>query len=1461
MASPGREDDTMKDGPSPVTGPAAKINKRSTAAQFFNKDVDLEKASDPATSTYDVVVELLNNAAVMTKGADKIVNLKKAQELIVHKSSDLLDNFLDEMLAFQSDQSKDVKRFIVGFMEEACKKDFECLPKVMPSMVMLLGDDDINVQKKVILTVSSMFRLTLAWISKAKQTRSEMKEVWMHLNEVKNLMYDLLESANDGIRTHAVKFLEGLTMTLSKKTQDSEIPKKNEEDFSIEQLPESNGIVDVSALEEEGRKAFSTMLQFQSSPHISSINLMTVMNSLANIAKQRPEFFDQVVQSFEALHVNLPPTLAKSQVSSVRKNLKTQMMGLLKHPASVEFLPQISTLLTDLGASQSEIAKNSPKETESRKRKTFKEPGGFGTKKARIEIDDDDDGLTPWVDRTSKKAKPEPAQKQTAIDVTAEDILPRLTAQNVTDLVLLSMVMLPDNMPALFESTYTPVAAAGTQTQISHIARLLATQLTMAGMGKGLGELQMQALKSEAAEQSKDDDEQPTSPKQVIQTVVGLTTEQQAEQQPPPSKKLKISQLPMPPGVRKIKQFQLSHATKQLSDSEMEKMAIQSLERILYAEKAASSGQVEQHRTKILACLTSLFGQTVKLSLLKFIFSDLRNRQDLIFSWLYQEYANCQRYSTAASDGRSAVQGATVGSYSNCLTSVLAHLQDMDDHHGDMIFHRVLLEAPLLTDNAIIIVRRYCSVEEHTEAGMKTLSQLIANRPAHRHTFLDIILEFTSHEKEEIRNVAIKAAQALHTSGKMQAEIEQYANQQLKKLLLAKPPSLPGAKLEELPEAWTEESIKARLYLHLGLLPSNHKLIHELANVYTATNADIKRAILRVLESPVKGMGMDSPELLTLVENCPKGSETLVMRVIHILTDKAVPSPQLVERIRDLYHKRVPDVRFLIPVLNGLSKAEVMEALPKLIKLNPMVVKEVFNRLMGSHALNNDSVYQSPLTPVELLVALHNIDPSKCDIKTTIKAANLCFAEKATYTQEVLAMAMKQLMEQDPLPTLFMRTVLQSLSMYPRLVGFVLNILQRLIVKKVWKQKRVWEGFIRCCQRAKPQSFQVLLQLPASQLRDVFEVCPDLREPLYAHVQTFTENQKAHINKALISVLEECPDKDNEKMDSASKGEQIVPSVPEAEVTHLGNSVENKAISNLTAVKTLDNSFRPDEENTKSDSTNVILQVTARSGSRDILDRENDGENDQGKDRDKSKEKDKRKDAEESKEVDREKEKAENKERDRGKDRAGSRETERSHAKDEEKDRSKMRDKERERSRDKDYDKDRSKDRDYERDRRKERESSREEEREYDVGKERGRDKNIEKDRGKERDSSRERERGRDRSRERDRIRERGRSRERSRDRDRGRERARSKEREGNGDKDRPKERGSSKEKEREKDKNRDKEKAKDEEKKSKIDSSSDKKAEKSSKKEEYEEGEEKASKSSSSQANRKPTSSSSKKK
>lgn len=61
--------------------------------------------------------------------------------------------------------------------------------------------------------------------------------------------------------------------------------------------------------------------------------------------------------------------------------------------------------------------------------------------------------------------------------------------------------------------------------------------------------------------------------------------------------------------------------------------------------------------------------------------------------------------------------------------------------------------------------------------------------------------------------------------------------------------------MAEVAAPWTEETIKQCLYLYLALLPLNHKLIHELASVYTEAIADIKRTVLRVIEQPVSAGG------------------------------------------------------------------------------------------------------------------------------------------------------------------------------------------------------------------------------------------------------------------------------------------------------------------------------------------------------------------------------------------------------------------------------------------------------------------------------------------------------------------------------------------------------------------------------------------------------------------------------
>lgn len=56
----------------------------------------------------------------------------------------------------------------------------------------------------------------------------------------------------------------------------------------------------------------------------------------------------------------------------------------------------------------------------------------------------------------------------------------------------------------------------------------------------------------------------------------------------------------------------------------------------------------------------------------------------------------------------------------------------------------------------------------------------------------------------------------------------------------------------EVASPWTEESVRQCLYLYLSLLPLNHRLVHELASVYTEAIADIKRSVLRVIEQPVR---------------------------------------------------------------------------------------------------------------------------------------------------------------------------------------------------------------------------------------------------------------------------------------------------------------------------------------------------------------------------------------------------------------------------------------------------------------------------------------------------------------------------------------------------------------------------------------------------------------------------------
>ncbi|GAB2227251.1 hypothetical protein Drorol1_Dr00009064 [Drosera rotundifolia] len=95
-------------------------------------------------------------------------------------------------------------------------------------------------------------------------------------------------------------------------------------------------------------------------------------------------------------------------------------------------------------------------------------------------------------------------------------------------------------------------------------------------------------------------------------------------------------------------------------------------------------------------------------------------------------------------------------------------------------------------------------------------------------------------------------------------------------------------------------------------------------------------------------------------------------------------------------------------------------------------------------------------------------------------ACSACFAQRMVFTEQVLAKALSQMVERNPL-LLLMRTVIQAIDAYPTLVDFVMEILSKLVIKQLWKMPKLWVGFMKCVSDTTPflQSVVAVASTPA----------------------------------------------------------------------------------------------------------------------------------------------------------------------------------------------------------------------------------------------------------------------------------------------------------------------------------------------------------------------------------------------
>ena len=84
------------------------------------------------------------------------------------------------------------------------------------------------------------------WMVKSRVISELQEACWDMVSAMAGDIILMLDSDNDGVRTHAIKFVEAFIVTLSPRMADSEVPRRHEHDVSLDRVPRDHPYIQYS---------------------------------------------------------------------------------------------------------------------------------------------------------------------------------------------------------------------------------------------------------------------------------------------------------------------------------------------------------------------------------------------------------------------------------------------------------------------------------------------------------------------------------------------------------------------------------------------------------------------------------------------------------------------------------------------------------------------------------------------------------------------------------------------------------------------------------------------------------------------------------------------------------------------------------------------------------------------------------------------------------------------------------------------------------------------------------------------------------------------------------------------------------------------------------------------------------------------------------------------------------------
>uniref|UniRef100_A0A0E0I635 Symplekin C-terminal domain-containing protein n=1 Tax=Oryza nivara TaxID=4536 RepID=A0A0E0I635_ORYNI len=533
---------------------------------------------------------------------------------------------------------------------------------------------------------------------------------------------------------------------------------------------------------------------------------------------------------------------------------------------------------------------------------------------------------------------------------------------------------------------------------------------------------------------------------------------------------------------------------------------------------------------------------------------------ELLQKHVLSDYVNNENATYLADWQRKIILDNYHDNYKNVSPTSIAKAENLRDMFpaSDKSLGKLLCEIPYLPEGVLKLLEGLCSPGSNEKQdkdlqsgdrvtqGLSAVWNLIMLRPSNRDRCLEI---------------ALQVANKLFPMASISKRIEDFANEKLNSVLEVVPADESAASEMSTPEAPKDggsENLSSSvadsqtlMSLYFALCTKKHSLLRHVFAIYGSLPQAAKQAVHRQVPILIRTIG-SSPSLLGIISDPPADSRDLLMQVLQTLTDGAMPSQDLISSVKNLYSK-TKDIEVLFAVLAHLPKDEVLPVFPSIVNLPLDKFQVALSRILQGSPQNGPS-----LDPSEILIAIHVIDPEKegIPLKKVIDACAACFEQRTIFTQQVLAKALNQLLlghcssstfpqvEQIPLPLLFMRTVMQAIGAFPALI---------------WKYPKLWVGFLKCAILTKPQSYGVLLQLPAPQLENALNKNPVLKAPLVEHANQ--PNVRSTLPRSTLVVLGLAEDQQQPAPQAQSSQNQAAETSSSAADTTTEVTQESSAVS------------------------------------------------------------------------------------------------------------------------------------------------------------------------------------------------------------------------------------------------------------------------------------------------------------